>query len=155
MKAKIILMALAVVGIGVAACSDDDDINIGKENKEVEAAFYQKYPDAERVSWEEERGYFVAKFWRSDLKAEVNAWFDAMAMWLFTETDIRYDALPQAVKNAFEASEYSDWQIDDVDMVERPEMETVYVLEVDKGKEEYGLFFSADGILLKAIPDAN
>lgn len=44
-----------------------------------------------------------------------------------TETDLPYAALPEAVKNAFQNSEYGSWRPDDVDMIEREGMEPVYV----------------------------
>lgn len=154
MNPKIIFMALASAGLMFTACNDDDNFDIGKE-KEIEVKFNQKYPAAQRVSWEKDRSYFVADFWREDLKAEAEAWFDGSAVWHLTETDIRYDALPQAVKDAFKAGDYSDWRIDDVDMVERPDMETVYVIEVEQGKNEYDLFFSTNGTLIKAVPDTD
>ena len=36
-----------------------------------------------------------------------------------TETDIPYNALPQAVKMSFENSEYASWKRDDIDKLER------------------------------------
>ena len=52
-----------------------------------------------------------------------------------TETEIRFDALPQAVREAFAASEYASWRVDDrVDVLYRagdvePE---IYVIEVEQ-----------------------
>ena len=36
-----------------------------------------------------------------------------------TETDIPFSLLPDAVKAAFQQSQYSEWIVDDVDMIER------------------------------------
>lgn len=40
-----------------------------------------------------------------------------------------------------------------VDMLERVEMETMYVIEVEKSKQEFSLFYAEDGTLIKAVED--
>ena len=72
-----------------------------------------------------------------------------------TETDLPYQALPAAVKSAFESSEYAKWKVDDVDMLERPDMEKVYVIEVESGKQEFDLYYSEEGILVKSVADTD
>ena len=79
---------------------------------------------AGRVEWDWEDGYYVADFY--DDRYETEAWFTPGGEWVMTETDIPYAALPQAVKTAFEGSEYADWRVDDADQVERRDMETLY-----------------------------
>ena len=58
------------------------------------------------------------------------------------------------VKTAFQQGEYSTWKVDDVDMIERRDVETVYVLEVEQGNSEVDLYYSPDGILVKTVLDA-
>ena len=70
-----------------------------------------------------------------------------------TESDILFKNLPEAIQTAFAESEYKDWRVDDVDMLERVEMETVYVIEVEKSKQEFDLFYAEDGTLIKAVED--
>ena len=41
-----------------------------------------------------------------------------------TETDVPFSALPQVIKDAFAASAYASWKIDDVDKLERKGIET-------------------------------
>lgn len=76
-----------------------------------------------------------------------------------TETDIAFDQLPLAVSSAFAASEYASWRVDDVDMLEREGAETVYVIEAEgtsDGKQtEVDRYYSADGVLIKTIVDAD
>ena len=50
-------------------------------------------------------------------------------------------------------SEYAQWYIDDIDRLERNGTETIYVIEVKKDKQEYDLYYSADGILVKVQAD--
>ena len=123
-------MATLVCSSFVFMSCDDDDDKFTPESI-VTKAFDTKYPDAQRVSWENEAGYVKAEFYTGSYEAE--AWFDPQGNWMLTETDLPYKALPQTVKNSFEASLYAKWKIDDVDMLERPDAGTIYVLDVENG----------------------
>ena len=70
-----------------------------------------------------------------------------------TESDIPFESLPEAVKTSFNASEYAQWRKEDVDKVERADMETIYVIEVEQGNQEMDLYYTEDGNLFKAVPD--
>lgn len=58
------------------------------------------------------------------------------------------------MKTAFQQGEYSTWKVDDVDMIERRDVETVYVIETEQGNSEVDLYYSPDGILVKTVLDA-
>lgn len=151
MKLKLFFMMLAMgmLSLSIQSCDDDDDDNNAPEK--WENAFVQKFGN-ETHSWSTRGANYVATFNQDNKEKE--AWFDANGEWLMTETDITYESLPTAVKTAFEALEtYKGWTRDDVDMLERKGMETVYVIEVEKGKEEMDLYFDAKGNLLKEIAD--
>lgn len=148
MKTKFFMIGMLALGmLTLMSCSDDD--NYTPEDIYLQA-FQQKYPQASPVEWEDKHGYKVADF-RLDGK-EAEAWFDKSAKWLMTETDLRPADLPAAVKAAFDATEYASWHIDDIDRVEKENATTIYVIEVEKEKQEYDLYFSEDGTFLKAIP---
>jgi len=151
MKTKLFLLALAASGVILTGCEKDDD-GIRVES-EIENAFQTRYPDATRVEWEKKSGYYVAEFRRNNAEAE--AWYSAQAIWYMTETDVLYQDLPQAIKNTHAAGEYADWRIDDIDMLECLDMETVYIIEVEQGNTEYDLYYSPDGVFIKAILDGN
>ena len=74
--------------------------------------------------------------------------------------DIPFTALPQAIRTAFGGSEYASapWTVDDVDMLEREGVETIYVIEVEKRENgietEVDIYYSADGVLVKMLTDA-
>ncbi len=149
---RFFLILVPVIGTFVLSGCGDDDLR-HPDNPTVEDAFTAKYAGATGIDWEKKGDYWVANF-RKDAK-DMEAWFGNDGEWYLTETDIPFDALPEAVKTAFSASEYQAWHIDDIDMVERKGMETVYVLEVEKGDREYDLYYSSDGTLLKAVGDSN
>ena len=70
----------------------------------------------------------MADFYDNNIEKE--AWFNTKGEWVMTESDILFENLPKAIQTAFGESEYKDWRVDDVDMLERVEMETMYVIEV-------------------------
>ena len=143
------MLALGICGAVVQGCDDNDD-NLDVLDK-LQAAFSQKYPEAS-PKWKTRGNYYIADFQNQNYAAE--AWFTSDAVWLMTETDLPYAALPEAVKNAFQNSEYRSWRPDDVDMIERESMEPVYVLEVEQGSREMDLYYNAEGILIKAVEDS-
>ena len=131
LKMYFLMLALGVCGAAMQSCDDDDD-NL-KVPEKLQSAFSQKYPEAS-PKWKTRGNYYIADF--QDQNYESEAWFTFDAVWLMTETDLPYAALPEAVKNAFQNSEYRSWRPDDVDMIERESMEPVYVLEVEQGSRE-------------------
>lgn len=131
----------------------------------VEEALATRYPGATSVTWVTKGEYAVANFVFAETRtAETavshSAWFDNQGSWYMTETDISFDALPEAVKTAFAASEYAadGWRLDEVDRLEREGAELVYVIEVERTvggvKTEANLYYSSDGVLVKTVVDA-
>ncbi len=157
----IIAAALAVVG-----CQKDDPVNgpptSTNYNDSAVKTLTAMYPDATNISWSINGSYYVADFscpiTRAGGTTDCTAWFDYSGKWYMTETDITFADLPEAVQAAFLASEYASWTIDDVDMLERTGVETIYVIEVEgieNGvKVEYDLYYTEDGTLVKAVADA-
>ena len=112
-----------------SACSDDDNDtpDASAVSNLVREAFNSKYPQARSVEWEVKGNYAVASFHSEGTSHE--AWYNpSSAEWYMTESDIPYEALPQPVKETFKQSEYAGWKIDDVDMLARAGMETIYVM---------------------------
>lgn len=152
MKTKLLWLTALLLSFAIISCNDDDD-NSNPGNTAVESAFVAKYPSATRVDWEVKGTYYVVDFWLNNQECE--AWFSWDGQWHYTETDIRNDQLPEAVRAAYNQSEYASWVIDDVDVVERNGMEIVYVLEVKQGNQEFDLYYTADGTLVKAVADTD
>lgn len=166
MKRNTILMTLLVSALALAGCDKNED-NGSREpavSQQAQAALAEKYPAATNVRWTAKDQYFVASFSLPASRAEAGndlaAWFDNGGAWYMTETDIPFTVLPQAVQTAFNASEYAaaPWTVDDVDMLEREGVETIYVIEVEKRENgietEVDLYYSADGVLVKMLTDS-
>lgn len=168
MKTSIKIMTLLVsTTMALASCEKTEeglrpDLNPASER--AQAALAARYPDASGVRWTAKDKYVVARFSLPVSRAaetgssDLAAWFDNGGAWYMTETDIPFAVLPEAVRRAFEESEYAQWRVDDVDRLEREGVETIYVIEVEKrenGREtEVDLYYSADGVLVKTIVDS-
>lgn len=157
MKLKIFTLLLALgAAWSLQSCDNDDDGSINVPT-ELQNAFSEKYPNVANVRWESKAGYYVADFHDG---YEASAWFAQNGEWQMTETDVPFDALPQAVITEFGKSEYknengSGWLVDDVDKLERKGLETVYVIEVERQNEERDLYYSEEGDLIKTIIDVD
>lgn len=147
-KFAVLMLALASLGVMTACDDDKDSVRVPAA---VQEAFQQMFPGANRVEWSGKNGYMVADFREGG--TGMQAWFDAAGKWYMTEEDVPYENLPQAVRTAFESSEYATWHLDDVDKLVREGLETVYVLEVEQREVEFDLIYSEDGVLLRAVPD--
>lgn len=154
MKIKFYFLLFAVTStLAFQSCDNND--NLKTVPVELQNAFANKYPGIQKVDWEQEGGYYVADF--MDGAFEASAWFDKTAKWVLTETDLIYQSLPNAVKATFENSEYNTptWKLDDIDRLDRPEQETIYVIEVESKTQDLDLLYRSDGVLIKSVVDEN
>ena len=150
MKVKLSILALALCGLFTFTSCDDDDNNY-LPDQTVTKAFDEKYPGVGKVEWETKSGYEVADFHLSGNKAE--AWFDNKGNWVMTKTEINFGLLPEPVRLNLNGGEYKNWKPTDFDKLERSNAATVYVIEVEQGEQEVDLYYTEDGVLLKAVPD--
>ena len=112
-------------------------------------AFNAKYPDARHVEWETRYNYYIAEFNLGNIETE--AWFTQEGVWQMTQSELSYNLLPEIIKTNFVTSEYATWKTEDVKKIERAGMETIYILEIEKGEEEIDLYYTENGILLKRM----
>ncbi len=147
---RLSILLIAMSSAVLVSCSDDDDYVPGDVLVE---ALNTIYPDAQKVSWETKNEYKVAEFILENKEREV--WFDVTGNWLMTETDLPFNELPLAVQESFLTGTYGAWTVDDVDMIERYNTETIYIIEAEKGEQEVDLHYTADGTLVKEILDAD
>lgn len=155
---KKMIFGVLAAGALLASCekSDDGGYRINEPSVAVQETMYAMYPEARNITWESRGGYVVADF---DMPTDYKAWFDVTGLWYMTEQDMRFTELPEAVQQAFRSGEYAAMEMDDVDCLVRDAMETLYVIEVEgrnsAGREvDYDLYYSADGVLVKVVEDA-
>lgn len=166
MKLKNLILAFACCALVFTACSDDNDDKVIPSDvpEAVLKAFENKYGDIKDVKWEKKNNYNVARFQTGAITKAGNsyttsAWYDDNGSEKQVNQDIPFANLPEAVKTAFDAYQkkmYADWKADDdVDVVSRLDMGLIYIIEIEKGKEERELSFSPDGVLLKDVLDTD
>lgn len=167
MKRINLIAALLLGTIAFTGCEKDNmDVDRGGQvSEKAKQALTEKYPDATNITWISKGEYVVANFSLPVMRSantsgnDHSAWFDNSGDWYMTETEIPYTALPEAVKSSFQNSEYKDWEIDDIDMLEREGVETIYVIEVegmqDRQEIEIDLYYTADGVLTKKVVDSD
>ena len=166
MKLKNLILAFACCALVFTACSDDDDDKVIPSDvpEAVLKAFENKYGDIKDVKWEKKNNFNVARFQTGAITKVGNsyttsAWYDDNGSEKQVNQDIPFANLPEAVKTAFDAYQkkmYADWKADDdVDVVSRLDMGLIYIIEIEKGKEERELSFSPDGVLLKDVLDTD
>lgn len=162
-KYTFFVSALAVSTCIATGCSDDEDGRPPVTNPvsaEVQASFAEQFPGARDVEWEVRGTYAVADFSYADSQSgdwvSSTAWYNQTdGTWLMSEYDLRFERLPEAVKTAFQQSEYAGWHVDDVDLIRRDGVTLLYVVEVEQGGQEMDLYYAEDGVLVKALADTD
>ena|SRR5258707_9982945 len=115
---------------------------------QVTDSFKVKYPIAQSVSWRDNVGSFQATF-KQDSGTYV-AKYSSKGEWQSTETKIKTDAIPAAVKDGLSKSKYADWKVGSVTVRYLPGNKTVYIIFASKSDlSRRNLTFASDGQLLK------
>jgi len=164
MKLKMYFALLTMGMLSLQSCSndDDDDLPNSKVPEAVRNAFDSEFSNTANLNWEtktvSQGQYYKAEFTnKSDNNYKTEAWYTADGAWYMTETEMPYNAIPQAVKTSFESSEYASWKKDnEVERIERAgtAKEIIYIIEVESPQDvDIDLHYSADGVLIKAVND--
>lgn len=134
------------------SCDSDDDVPANQVPLSYKTALNALYPDAAKVEWERDGGYYVADFTR--IGYDYDVWFGNEAAWAMTSIDYgrSMSELPETVTSAFAASGYVPGvTVDEVKEYQRP-AGIFYIIEVesDNDGKETNLFYSPDGTLLRS-----
>ncbi|MBI1223359.1 MAG: hypothetical protein GC180_12200 [Bacteroidetes bacterium] len=140
---KLMLAAMAVVSSSLLF---GQEIPANKIPAEVKAAFQSKFPNAEKVKWEMEEGYYDAEFKQKG--TEMSAEFSAKGEWIETEMEIKSSQLPKAVQDQIKAA-YPGYEIDHAMQVESAKFGNCFEVEMEKGSTEINVHYSADGKTLE------
>lgn len=143
---------LCVVSALGAGC--DDHYNAPQSLRNT---FNEQYPGAVDVEWEKKQRHAVADFRLPGTSMDCEAWYTLDGVWVLTEFDIAYSALPEAVRTAFETSYGAQTPVDDVKRVERNNATTIYYIEatvvVNGYLTDIYLDYAEDGTLLRSAVD--
>ena len=156
----------AVCLLGTVSC-DQHKNDVGTTIPQpILDAFESDYPLAKSVTWAQKSGPAVADFTLSEddgSQSRNAAWYDLVDYARdMDEKELPYERIPEAVRTAFEATEYAaePWQRDrEVDCLTRGGYEVLYVIEVEKRENgvetELALYFTAAGELVREVADAD
>lgn len=113
----------------------------------VKQGFKEKFPEVKKTKWEKKGDNFEAEF--KEGKTEVEALFTAAGNWMYTVREIDRRQLPVEVINGFRSEGFADWKLDEAGTADTPLYKDVYLIEAEKDKLNYDLFFDKSGKLLQ------
>lgn len=135
-------MLIAVCTLG--SC-DNEGVYL-PPNQDIINALQQLYPGVQNIEWNQKGVYYVADCWVKG--NELDVWFDINANWIMTEMEVYLGQVPTAVSDAFEDSNYSSWDIDNLTELTFPQKTKEFVFEIQQGDRERALYYSVYGELL-------
>lgn len=119
---------------------------IRKIPADVTEAFKARYPHAERVSWKDELRSFEAQFTLNNYQISAN--FNSDGDWLHSDRKMKYEELPENVKDGLQKSKYTDWEVCSVFEITRSTEPLQFRILVKKsGVQKKYLYFNANGKL--------
>lgn len=163
MKYHIMIFAAAAMTIMASCTKNSVSGQSGQVPDIVAEAFSKSFPEATSVVWEDRAPYWVASFNDGTVSVSAagrnrSAWYENNGNLRLTESPAEYNALPQAVRTAFESSAYATWRVEDTDVIRRDGMVLIYVIvaegRLDNIEVEVDLYYSEDGVLVKEIVDS-
>jgi uncharacterized membrane protein YkoI len=146
MKKVLLMIGLVVAGYSINA---QDVVDSKSVPDKVSSALTQKYPDLRSgdIEWEKKGSHYKAEFTKDGQDYEVK--FDNTGNWVSTEIELTEKDLPEKVRNGLNKSEYKSWKVKDVEKKEKPQGKTLYRIEVEKGEQEYDVYFDPEGTIVK------
>lgn len=112
----------------------------------AKSAFATKFPQASNVKWSlEKAGEYEAEF--KSGKVETSAVFDSKGILLETETEIKENEMPQAVRNTL-SKDFAGFKLDEIEKTDASGTIS-YEMEASKDGKKYEVVFDAQGKLLK------
>ncbi len=145
---KVILFLLLITALAY----ENLNAQVRKIPAEVTEALKAKYPDAQNVEWKDEISDFKATF---TLKGfEMTAEFSSKGEWKETNKKMKFDAVPDAVRDGFKKSKYADWTPGSVTYIEKKGKAAEYKIYAEKSSlvQKKFLYFSEQGQLVRDTP---
>lgn len=112
----------------------------------VKEAFAKKYPGEKDPDWQlDKNGNFEAKFKKKGVQYRAD--FTPQGVWVETETNIKKDALPDAIKKVLK-EKYDGFKIAEIEKVESSKKGTFYDVEFKVNGKKQDVEFNASGQIL-------
>lgn len=112
----------------------------------IQSFLTKQYPGFTLLDFDQEPQGVEADILDKGIHKEVK--FNTHYEWLYTEWDIRINEVPEVVVSALKASQYGQYKIDDIDMIEQS-AGIFYVFELEQGEKEVMITFDKDGMMME------
>jgi hypothetical protein len=133
------LLIVFLLGLGIVL-TKAQVVNTPDKSK---THFYQKYPGAQDVDWDNNITNYTATFKVNNNTYKAHYHIDVT--WDYTVMYMTEADLPQAMKDTVDRSCVADWKPKSVTHVEKNRGEHCYRVEREKGLEERFILFDKDG----------
>ncbi len=115
----------------------------GTPPNDVQKAFDKMYPNATKISWDQEK----ASVWEAEFVSDgykMEAKFSEKGIWIQTESDVKVSNLPSAVKETIR-TKYTGWMTEEANKTESAVEGSLYELTLKMGVDKKSLSFKEDG----------
>ena len=117
-----------------------------KSRQQPRPGLAAKFPGAQKVKWSVEKpGEYEAEYKLNGIESSVQ--LDAKGNVLETETEIKEDELPLAVKTSI-AKDFTGYKMDEIEKVADAKGAITFEMEAAKGKDKFEISFDVKGKLL-------
>lgn len=141
------ILALGFMVLG-AVVFNNSTAQLRKVPAAVTEAFKEKYPATKNAEWKDKLSAFQVSYEMDGGK--YNSKFTSKGEWLQTEKEIDEATLPADVKEGFDKSKFTAWELRSVTKIEDKDKLVQYRLLVRKsGVEKKYLYFNEEGKLVK------
>ncbi len=128
MKKIYMTVVLAVMTCIFTAC--EDNLTVLGLNKSMKDFIETKYPGAKIMEADREYGRIQVDILHDGRDKDVV--FTKNHEWLYSEWDVRYGELPEAVTDALAKSQYADYRYDEANYIEEPNG-AYYKIQLEQG----------------------
>lgn len=139
---------VGILSIGFLSCQEkkEKDSEQGNVPEAVKMAFQEKYPGENDPDWkQDENGYWESNFKKDG--EEYRADFNSDGSWIETESSIKEDKLPAAIRKQIEKN-YADYEITEIERVENSQKGLFYDVEFKQDGKNKDVEFKEDGTVI-------
>lgn len=108
----------------------------------INEAISEMYPGASIRDLDQEKNGYEVDILHNNIYKDV--YFTSSFEWMYTEWDIAENQVPEIVMGTLHASEYKNYTLEDIDLIEKP-TGTFYVFELEQGDNEVEVTINAAG----------
>ncbi len=142
----LVFLSFTLVSFAEDDKKDDEKLSENDVPAQVKQACQAKFPEGELKGWEKDGDNFEAEFKLNNQNYE--AVFTPEGDWVKTENELLGAGVPETIMEAFKNSKYKDYEIADKEVVQTPEHDILFEIEVEMDGKEYGLHYTPDGKLV-------